>query len=324
MNSENAAFDAGERLHKALGYGGVKDSPGAAWAEGDKSPYQKHDLTHFPDWRNLIVWDAFFNNMTSGLMIMAAIFWAFGPPVFTFAMPAALTFALIIVCVDFGLLIADLGDSWRFSHAMRVLHFTSPLSVGVWGLSSYAVCLGIAVVLYWLGIACIANFVDGLGRVLLLVARPFTVLAFIGAVVVICYKGVVFSCTSQPGVKNARWLSPFMVADALLLGLAVYTLLAVCMFGMQAGIWLILPYYILLVARCVAFGLLWLDVRERARKTYSNEGNFWTGIAVLLGGGLLPAICVLLGGFGLIFAALLVILCGLLERYWIIGLARPL
>lgn len=292
------------------------------WAKGNKSPYQMHDITHFPDWRNIIVWDAFFNNMTAGLMIISAIFWAFGPVVFSRLMPFALTLALIVVCIDFALLICDLGDSWRFSHALRVLHFTSPLSVGVWGLACYATCLGIAVVLYWAGIACMSAHYNGATKIFLLVARPFTVLSFIGAVVVICYKGVVFSCTSQPGVKRARWLSPFMVADALLLGLGAYTFLAIFQYGMRAGIWLILPYCILLVARCAAFALVWMDVRKRAHKIYSETGIRLSMLVVFVAGGAIPAICVFLGPWGILICALLVLLCGIWERYWLIGLAR--
>lgn len=322
-SSDAKKFDPQNALHKAMGYSPDKKAPaGPFWVEGEKSPYQVHDITHFPDWRNIIVWDAYFNNMTAGLMIISVICWAFGPVVFSRLMPFALTLALILVCVDFVLLICDLGDSWRFSHSMRVLHFTSPLSVGVWGLACYATCLGIAVVLYWIGIASNSAGMHGLSRLLVLVARPFTVLSFIGAVVVICYKGVVFSCTSQPGVKKARWLSPFMVADALLLGLASYTILAVFIFGMRAGMWLILPLYILLVARCVSFGLIWLDVRARARKIYSKAGNTITMLVVLAFGGAVPAICALPGAWGLLLAALLVLLCGIWERYWLIGLAR--
>lgn len=321
--SETKKIDPQKAWHKALGRSPAENEAGSAlWVEGQKSPYQLHDLTHFPDWRNIVVWDAYFNNMTAGLMIISAICWAFGPVVFARLMPFALTLALILVCIDFVLLICDLGDSRRFFHAMRVLHFTSPLSVGVWGLACYATCLGIAVVLYWCGIASMSAGLHGLSKLLLLVARPFTVLSFIGAVVVICYKGVVFSCTSQPGVKNARWLSPFMVADALLLGLSAYTILAIFNFGMRAGTWLILPLYILLVARCVAFGLLWLDARTRARKIYSKSGNTLTMLVVLAAGGAIPAICALFGAWGLLLSSLLALLCGIWERYWLIGLVR--
>ena len=110
------------------------------WAEGHPSLYQGHDITHRPDWANIIVWDAFFNNLTAGFMVLTGIAWFAGPPLFAALLPFALTLALLIVIVDLVLLVFDLGDPPRFIHAMRVLHFTSPLSVGVWGLACYA-CL---------------------------------------------------------------------------------------------------------------------------------------------------------------------------------------
>ena len=101
------------------------------WAEGHPSLYEGHDITHRPDWANIIVWDAFFNNLTAGFMVLTGIAWFAGPPLFAALLPFALTLALLIVIVDLVLLVFDLGDPPRFIHAMRVLHFTSPLSVGV-------------------------------------------------------------------------------------------------------------------------------------------------------------------------------------------------
>ena len=43
------------------------------WAEGHPSLYQGHDITHRPDWGNIIVWDAFFNNLTAGFMVLTGI-----------------------------------------------------------------------------------------------------------------------------------------------------------------------------------------------------------------------------------------------------------
>lgn len=122
------------------------------WAEGHPSLYQGHDITHRPDWGNIIVWDAFFNNLTAGFMVLTGIAWFAGPPLFAAILPFALTLALLIVLVDLALLVFDLGDPPRFIHAMRILHFTSPLSVGVWGLACYATCLGCAVAVYWLSV----------------------------------------------------------------------------------------------------------------------------------------------------------------------------
>lgn len=290
------------------------------WAKGAPSPYELHDLTHFPDWRNLIVWDAFFNNLTSGLMIVTCLFWACGPAIFSALLPFALTLALVLVCIDLVLLICDLGDSWRFSHALRVMRFTSPLSVGVWGLACYATFLGVAVALYWLGALSSGTLAAGL----LFVARPFAVLALMGAVVVICYKGVVFSCSSQPGVRDGRWLTSFMVSDALLMGLGAYMLLAACLGAKQAAPWLIMPLCILVTARCVAFGLLWTDVKERARRRYSRGCNGGVAFCLLVAGGALPILLAFFGAQAQAVAGVLLLACGALARYWLIYLTHRL
>ncbi len=89
-------------------------------------------------------------------------------------------FALAIVVVDLILLIFDLGDPFRFTNAMRVMRFTSPLSVGVWGLASYATCVGFAVGLYWLSYisAHTTDFLNPYIDILDMLTRMFVILAF--------------------------------------------------------------------------------------------------------------------------------------------------
>ena len=48
------------------------------WASNYPSPYEGHDLTHRPDWANIIVWDAFFNNLTAGFMVFTTVAWFLG------------------------------------------------------------------------------------------------------------------------------------------------------------------------------------------------------------------------------------------------------
>ena len=118
------------------------------WIEGQPSAYQQHDTVHFPDWKNIIVWDLFFNNLTAGFMFVTIITWLTAPALFGPVMPIALTLAFFIVLFDLLLLVADLGDHVRFLHAMRVLHPTSPLSVGVVGLIFYSIMLFIALIVF--------------------------------------------------------------------------------------------------------------------------------------------------------------------------------
>lgn len=291
-----------------------------AWIACQPSRYQKRDLTHFPDWHNLIVWDAFFNNLTAGLMIVSTVAWLAGPSSLGHIMPLALTMALLLVAVDLIILVMDLGDPWRFLHSMRVMRLTSPLSIGVWGLTSYGACLSAAVLLSWT-----VWFVGGgffAGPVLLGLRNMFIVMSLVAAIVIVCYKGVVFSCTSQPGLCKARWLPPFMVTDAMLMGFAVYTLLALLSIPPQDWDLLVAPTIMLLCARCTALALLWQDVKARARRVYHAE-NIFTMCGAFIFGGIVPLALVFLGFFGLALGAMLVICCGVLERYWLIGLAQP-
>lgn len=285
------------------------------WAKGNPSPYQLHDITHHPDWGTIITCDAFFNNLASGFMIIICLAWFCGPAMYAALAPVALVIAFLLLATDLILLVADLGDPWRFYHCLRVMRFTSPLSVGVWGLSCFALFLFFGIIFAWWSVVCDCLW-------LIALARLFNTMAFIAAVVVICYKGVAFSCTSQPGVKDARWLTSFMVSDSLVMGLSLYILMCLCLDPMFAKP-LILPMITLIIARSITFGLLWQDVKTRARKVYRQENEFiaWTVIGAC---GAVSIILLFLGIFGLALASLLNLVCGYLERHWVIGLARPM
>lgn len=291
------------------------------WIKGRPSPYELHDLTHFPDWRGLIVWDAFFNNLTSGFMVITAITALATARVFGWVLPYALILAFLILAVDLVLLVADLGDPWRFLHSLRVFRPTSPLSVGVWALTGYAICLFLAILTAWL--PALVGVPHAVGMHMVMATRMFTTLAALCAAVVICYKGVVFSCTSQPGVKNARWLTAFMVSDSLLMGCGLYMCLAVFLGAGIANAWLMVPFHALLVIRLGAFWLLWLDVAPRARRVHRS--NAFIFIMVYIVGGVIAAALACKGGQpGILVAGALVLLTGVYERSWVIGLARPL
>lgn len=294
------------------------------WIKGQKSPYQLHDTTHFPDWGTLIVTDAWFNNMTSGLMICAGLCWAFGGALLAALLPFALTVALALLLIDLGVLVADLGDPARFVHSLRVMRLTSPLSVGVWGLSCYGVFLGIATVFSWILFACSGFEPNICIYICAAIMRLCVVMAIVAAVVVICYKGVVFSCSSQPGVCEARWLTPFMVSDSLLMGMSIMAILAVIFTPAHAGvIQLILPLIALLVARCITFALLWQDVKKRARLVDSHDRNRFIALMVYGIGGILPLVFLFCGPVCVAIAALLFLFASFFEREWIISLTKP-
>lgn len=296
----------------------AKPLPNPGWIKNEPSLYQRGDITHFPDWRTTIILDAFFNNWASGMTIISVLLYCFGPVMCAFLMPIAMTLALILVATDLVILIIDLGDPWRFYHCLRVMRFTSPLSVGVWGLVAMASFLAFGTLFQWIVFACGA----ATPFYIMLLAKFCMAMAFIGAIVVICYKGVVFSCSSQPGVCQARWLTSFMVADSLLMGMALYLLMALfCGAGYNTMI-IVMPFAFLVVARCVAFWLLWLDVRKRAREMYDEE-NRMINICVYILAGIIPFILVFCGLWGVFLASLLVLANSYFERHWVIGLTHP-
>lgn len=297
---------------------------GQSWIKGHKSPYQLGDITHHPDWGALTVCDAWFNNLTSGLMICAALAWGTGGPLMAWLLPFALSLAFGLLLIDLVLLVADLGDPGRFINSLRVMKFTSPLSVGVWALSCYGFFLALALIFTWI-LFGVADWQPSIGLYITgTLMRLFTVLALISAIVVICYKGVVFSCSSQPGLCQARWLAPFFVADSLLMGMSAFAIIScICSPNQATTYQLVTPMIFLLVARCVTFALLWQDVKKRARVIIPEDRNHLIGFIVYGAAGILPLFLLFFGPVFIFLAALLCLAAGFFERNWAIKLTRP-
>ena len=293
------------------------------WVQGSTSPYQLHDITRFPDWGCRIILDAFFNNLASALMICTGVVWFAAGALMNGILPVALTCTLIFLIVDLCILVADLGSPHRFFHSLRVMRFTSPLSVGVWGLSCLGISLGVATIAAWIYF-CIPEQASLCSYIVAAIMRLGIVMALIAAVVVICYKGVVFSCSSQPGLCQARWLTPFMVSDSLLMGLGVLGVIAIiCSPAMDINLAFILPVIVLICARCITFGLLWQDVKYRARIINTKGANLRVRLCVYVGGGLIALGLLFCGPIGFTISALLFLVAGIHERRWLIELARP-
>ena len=295
------------------------------WVEDQPSAYQQHDIVHFPDWKNIIVWDLFFNNLTAGFMFVTMITWLAAPALFGPVMPIALTLAFFIVLFDLLLLVADLGDHVRFLHAMRVLHPTSPLSVGVVGLICYSILLFIALAIYWVTFALLATI--GLPSEVVIVLdvlfRLFAILALIAACVVICYKGVVFSCTSQPGLKRARWLTCWVACDALTMGMGLLIALSFAL-GQIAPIEALgIPFIALIVLRCLTYALVWMNIHERAALMYSKGILILNAVVVYGIAGICAIAACFFGPLGIVAAGLICLLAGVWERYWVIFVAHP-
>src|SRR6201992_3842095 len=121
----------------------TKPSP----ARGSETGYENMPVTKVPGWHGIIAWDALLNGMATGLFLAAAVSEFAAPAVFIRVAQVAFPVALVLLLVDLGLLVMDLGDPLRFHHMLRVFKPGSPMSVGTWCLTIFALPLTAAAAL---------------------------------------------------------------------------------------------------------------------------------------------------------------------------------
>ena len=96
------------------------------------------EVVKTPGWHSLVVWDVFFNGLTTGLFLVAALAELVLPTQFKSICLYAYPVALMLLLIDLVLLVLDLGDPWRFHHMLRVFKPSSPMSLGTWCLTIYS------------------------------------------------------------------------------------------------------------------------------------------------------------------------------------------
>ncbi len=272
------------------------------------SPYEGRPPTHAPDWGVVTGWDVFLNNLSLGLFVVAAVGMLARPTWFAPVAAAAFVVAFLVIGLDLLLLVSDLGDSLRMPHMLRVAKRESPMSVGTWALSLYAL------VVFAIAVLSVFGLQDA--------ARVTTAVGLAPAVFGLLYKGVLFSSSSQPGWCDARWLGPLVTVWSVLLGGAALIVLLVLwrQGGGEAAQALRAALIVLIVLTGVLLVAVWAGVRPVYRARFGDEARtaLWL---VLLGLGLiLPLELVLLGDVLQIVAALLVILTAPLARLALVAL----
>lgn len=282
------------------------------------SGYAGQVVTKPPAWHTLVVFDVLFNNLTTGLFLVAAVGELALPAVFTRVSTWAYPLALALLLIDLGTLVLDLGDKLRFHHMLRVFKPTSPMSLGTWCLTVYSLFLTAilaieaVVLLGWLpadGIAWWARKLAVAGGI------PF---CFGSA----AYKGVLFSTTAQPGWKDARWLGAYLVNSALWLG-TVQLLAIAALVGEEPAARLLAPAAgVLAVVNLIPLGLLASDLQPTLARLHPHKERVKAGVLVCLVGVILPIGLLLLGSGIVIACAVLVavVLANLGVRFVLIRL----
>lgn len=282
----------------------------------NNSGYATSPVTKAPDWHGLVAFDLLFNNLTTGLFLVAAIADLAAPEIFTSVARVAYPVALLFLITDLTCLVLDLGDLWRFHHMLRVFKPTSPMSLGTWCLTVYSLPLTVAAVLGLLPQGMCPEWMR----------RKAVILGLLPALGSALYKGVLLSTNSQPGWRDARWLGGYLTNSALLLGCAEMLTLAVLMEQKPAVRILSTALGWLLVLNVIPLGLLVRNLHPVLSRLYTGEQLRWIGLVILGGGTIIPLLLVLVGDSALfLLGAVMFLLAGSLAiRFLIIRIPHAL
>lgn len=281
--------------------------------------YANQMVTKPPAWHDLVVLDILFNNLTTGLFLVAAAGELAAPAVFTPVATWAYPIALALLLADLGFLVLDLGDKLRFHHMLRVFKPGSPMSLGTWCLTAYSLFLTAIVAAEFVVAAGWLPGDAGLAWWVRKVAVEGGIPFCFGSA---AYKGVLFSTTAQPGWKDARWLGAYLVNSAFMLGAGELLVIAAVAGETPAVDRLVPSVGLLAVLNLVPLGLLASDLYPALSRLYPPRRRVAAGVAVVLVGVAVPVGLLLVGREPVVASAALVaiVLASLGIRFVIVRL----
>lgn len=268
--------------------------------------YGNMPVTKAPGWRGIIAWDTLFNGMATGLFIVAAVSELAAPHIFRPVAKLAYPIALVILLIDLGMLVFDLGDPLRFHHMLRVFKPDSPMSVGTWCLTIFSLPLTAAATL---SVLAVVGIDFEWARILAVVVG---LLPALGSA---AYKGVLLSTNAQPGWKDARWMGGYLTNSAILMGCAELCILSALMGQTHATMILRIAFIVLLILNVIPLGLLFANLQPTHARLYTREQQWSVGMLIFAAGILIPLGLAFFQG-GLLFMVGAVIF--LLFESWIV------
>jgi Polysulphide reductase, NrfD len=278
--------------------------------------YTAQDVTKVPGWHGLVAWDLLFNNLTTGLFLFAAVGELASPALLGPVARAAYPIALVLLLTDLMMLVLDLGDPLRFHHMLRVFKPSSPMSLGTWSLTAYSLPLTLIVAIE---VAQAINLLPPRSTALEWVHKSAVVFGLLPAFGSLAYKGVLFSTSSQPGWKDARWLGGFMANSALMLGCAELLAVSILAGYARPTAALRTVVVVLLLLNIIPAGLLFAELHKTLLRIYRDRQVYRVLVFIFVGGTLIPLVLLLVGdGAPWILSAVLLILLGSLAIRFVI------
>src|SRR5262249_37244767 len=175
--------------------------------------------------------------------------------------------ALVLLLADLACLVLDLGDPLRFHHMLRVFKPSSPMSLGTWCLTAFALVLTaiVAIELAAGGGGGVDSPPPARGGALGLGVGAAPAVGGGGA------QGGRVRCAGPPGRKDARWRGAYLVNSAVMLG-AGQLLLIAALAGEPRAVALLRPVVgMLLALNLLALALLAGELRPLLSRLYARR-----------------------------------------------------
>jgi hypothetical protein len=281
-----------------------------------KSGYASSQVTKTPNWHGLVAWDLLLNNMTTGLFLVAALGELVKPAIFQPLGKVAYPAALALLLADLACLVLDLGNPLKFHHMLRVFKPTSPMSLGTWALTAYSLPLTL---LAGIDLALAIGLLPDGSTFLSVVRLVCLIGGLIPALGSAVYKGVLFSTSSQPAWKDARWLGGYLVNSAFLLGTGELSTISLVLDQPKAASLLRPALGLLLLIHIIPLTFLIGEFHEGFKQTHTRAQQVQVG-AIAFGLGLMLPLILTIASAGRLTAILTLacLLAGSLIIRWTI------
>jgi hypothetical protein len=251
------------------------------------SVYATRPIAKVVPWHGFVVCDLLLNSLTAGLYLIAAIGELVAPADLTSVSRMAYPVVLGLLLADLFCLVIDLGDPRRFHYMLRVFKLGSPMSVGVWSLTCFAVPVTLIVASDWLSLR---------GPVLEALRKWILLCGLFPALATAAYKGVLLSTSSQAGWKDARWLGGYLTSSAFPLGCAELLVLAI-VFKQEGAVALLRSAtLIMLLLSMIPTDLLIGETRPTLMQRYNPRLWSWHAVMTLGSGIAVPMVLLALSG----------------------------
>jgi len=284
--------------------------------------YAHREVTKPPNWHALVAWDMLLNALTTGLFLTVAVGEVVRPELVSPHAKWAYPAALVLLLADLVCLVMDLGNKLRFHHMLRVFKPSSPMSLGTWALTAYSLpltLLAAAEVGPLLGVLPAEADSDALwwGR------RPLLILGLPFAFAAAGYKGVLFSTSSQPGWRDARWLGAYHIVTAVALGVGILYAGAE-MTGESSTAPLRLAFGLLLLMHAVLLSLTLAEMRPAFLRAYPGRLTDWLAPGVFVAASVVPFGLLAGGGPAAVLAVASLAAAALAARFALVRLPHAL